>query len=581
MQGSLAGLAWPESQRHTASWQLPGGSRGIKRARSASTAGGPTLSPQQQDWQPWASAPTAASNRPPNRPQTSIQSGKGPAAQQHHSGGPGNDMMAPSSYPSPHGAPELDISRPAEPDLSHVPKRRRQAVGRPHAWMIAAHKSALGSGSTSNSPETSTPMAIVSTHDGSGQASLDSSPSIGRPSWPWDPEPKSSQAPESAQLRSAIPPTGTHELAQNHGSLQAGQQDSIMADAVATELLKVPAASADKGGRSTHSHRTQDEDDEDVAVSALWALSANATAENSPAQPSSPQEPGSPLQQQSAAMVEHGSGEKMRGQTVSVDEFSRVAAEAQARHWLSMATWGRKPAAGGMPSPRALEQLLPTHISKGLAADASSPRTTERHLLHHSSTDSAADGFSPHAPRNMPAMPGPQQARAWPESSLTTSGPSDKPQHLGAELHSDGDMPQPAQQQSVRKREASRDAPQQLSSRAVHLSVGRPASRLGPGRTGPKESDADGHKAGTSSFEGRAHAKGTDIPKASDINGHTESIDAARATPEERPDVDKGPVDQLLRTEAASTQKPLSPLLAMDTSSRCSSQGHSRAHSEG
>ncbi|KAK9864163.1 hypothetical protein WJX84_007804 [Apatococcus fuscideae] len=316
LQGSLAGLAWPESQRHTASWQLPGGSRGIKRARSASTAGGPTLSPQQQDWQPWASAPTAASNRPPNRPQTSTQSGKGPAAQQHHSGGPGNDMMAPSSYPSPHGAPELDISRPAEPDLSHVPKRRRQAVGRPHAWMIAAHKSALGSGSTSNSPETSTPMAIASTHDGSGQASLDSSPSIGRPSWPWDPEPKSSQAPESAQLR-------------------------------------------------------------------------------------------------------------------------------------------------------------------------------------------------------------------------------------------------------------------------MHLSVGRPASRLGPGRTGPKESDADGHKAGTSSFEGQAHAKGTNIPKASDINGHTESIDAARATPEERPDVDKGPVDQLLRTEAASTQKPLSPLLAMDTSSRCSSQGHSRAHSEG
>ena len=141
------------------------GTQGIKRARSESIVGLPDRSSRQQPaWQPWA-APQPGSQdgpphiKPPSRPSSSTQSDRAPAMRQHHSGASSCSMPgAPPKAPS-HDTPAPDGMERTEPDLTHVPKKRRQAIGRPHPWIIAAHKSTLGSHSVSGSPDSLPPAA--------------------------------------------------------------------------------------------------------------------------------------------------------------------------------------------------------------------------------------------------------------------------------------------------------------------------------------------------------------------------------------------------------------------------------------
>ena len=183
--------------------------------------------------------------------------------------------------------------------------------------------------------------------------------------------------------------------------------------------------SAAKGTRSVLSHRTQDEDDEDVAVSALWALSANATAENSPeplgslqadpeeklgpGQHGRPRHPDSHLpahpnkdvgnllrfrpegQRKAPGEVANRQSNgscRVVGKAGTPHNMMRIAAEAQARQWLSIATWGSKPASQmGLKSEE--EHVPATHSSKGSATNTSSPHAPEQLPFQTSSKEQA------------------------------------------------------------------------------------------------------------------------------------------------------------------------------------------------
>ena len=407
----------------------------MKRARSDSILGAVGKSPsQQQDWQPWAAHQPGLSSKPNSRPSSSARSTgvitPGHPAQQHRSGWSASHAVLPATRPSPLGPSALNILDATErldPDLMHVPKRRRQAVGRPHAWMIAAHKSVLGSRSASGSPDTSLPLPLDGQHDGSGQASLNSSPSIGHPSWPWDPEPKS----EPALVIGHGQPTGPgHALA---GSLSADdmkisreshhdkEPNSALEQGTAAKATagKNPSRRNDSspatGSRSPNTHKTQDEDDEDVAVSALWALSANATAENSPELPEGllqPELAKSGTHSRSQGNKGHDRDHRGKGQGLHPDSLPRIAAQAQARQWLSMATWGQRPTPE-MNGGHADEHQLMTHSSKGSAVDASSPHALDAASVPRSNSFSAV-GHEVGA-----SKPGPMQPQSLPRAAST------------------------------------------------------------------------------------------------------------------------------------------------------------------
>lgn len=574
----------------------------MKRARSDSILGAVGKSPsQQQDWQPWAAHQPGQSSKPNSRPSSSARSTgvitPGHPSQQPRSGGPASHAVLPVMRPSPLGPSALNVldgTERLDPDLTHVPKRRRQAVGRPHAWMLAAHKSVLGSRSASGSPDTSLPLPLAGQHDGSGEASLNSSPSIGHPSWPWDPEPKSEPAlmaighapstrPRHANAVS-LPAGEIQDVHESHHDKEPNTASGLGTAAKATAGMQGPSKGNDSspatGGRSPFSHKTQDEDDEDVAVSALWALSANATAENSP------ELPVGLLQPETAKSGTHGESQRNQGQDNRTqrtkghgphpESLPRIAAQAQARQWLSMATWGQRPTAEASDGGHADEQQLMTHSSKGSAMDTLSPHALDAASVPHSNRFSAV-GHESGAPQ-----PGSMQPQSLPgavEAAHTCPGasPSQKASSM-PEAPSlcppAAGIVQPRQTSVVEHTSVIGMAQDQGTTGSLPSdetqapTTGPQSAGLGPAPAAAQSSQAEDCRPALLPCVDKLSSG---LPACIDLG--SDNLQALEKTLMEKLGDWQNPADEQLAAKAALLQQ----MQGMENNSRCSSQEHSQA----
>ncbi len=571
-----------------------------------------------------------------------------------HSGGSSSPAPnPPSKAPSPANQ-SPNAQEQIEPDLTHVPKKRRQAVGRPHPWIIAAHKSALGSRSVSGSPETCLPLAVHSPRNGSGQASLDSSPSIGRPSWPWDPEQSdhqliggqadklwaqgskpleasSGERPSKPEIRDGQPKSaaqlekGLNVIGQQVSQLGANGIGHCSSADFLMGNEEDDGDSAAKGIASLHSQRTQDEDDEDVAVSALWALSANATAENSPESPdslqpdsqqgTSPDQPGTFQGHGCLALAQtlkHGgarldvvsqrllpaSGQdtprhadgvhRVRTKNVVPQAMMKIAAEAQARQWLSAATLGSKPASGhGSSTIQDEESTLATQSSKGFATGTSSPHAPNQlpclmgtklsvglQAAPSISAQSPHHRLEPHGLQDRHGSEEQQpseQAQTWSGSSMTRSGPAGKLLTSGQENKMvPGMRPEAGHVQELQPgfqtRAGKGGAPfsnllPSPSGKAAHLQIGKPTEHLQAAKGSNAVSPGDGDLIDASEHR-----------KLPDIMDYANTLQAGRMTTHLSAKQPDGLAEQLLSASSDPLMGIQRPTLAAENNSKCSSQ---------